>query len=90
MVVVMIVLAIIVEPRLNSFCEVFAAIDRRILPLPQTGIHGSAISLLQTSVKRRINVLQASQMDVVSDFMNQDILGGIRIAGIAEQIFFTA
>ena len=89
-VMVVIVLAIVIKPGLNPFGKIFVVIDGSILPFPQAGVHRFAITFLQAFVEGWIDILQASQMNVVRDFVDQDAFGRIRIAVISEQVLFAA
>ena len=89
-IVVVVVLAVVVEPGLHSLGEVFVMVGRRVLALPATGRHRSVVSFFQPAVEGRIDVDHAAQMNVVRELVNQDVLGRIRIAGIAEQVLLAA
>ena len=90
MIVVMVVLAVVVEPRLHALGKILVMVHARILALPQAGLHRGVVRGSQPSVERRVHVVHAAQVDVVSDLVDQDVLRRIRIAGVAQQILFAA
>jgi hypothetical protein len=51
-IVVVVVLAVVVEPRLDAFREVLVVVDRRVLARPTARLHGGVVRLPQPSVER--------------------------------------
>lgn len=89
-IVVMIILAVVVEPRLNPLREVFVVIHAGVFSFPKTSFHGLLIRRLQPSVEGRVDIHQSSQMDIVREFMNEDAFGGVRVTWIGKKILFAA
>ena len=73
--ITVVVLAIVVEPGLHSLGKVLMAIHAGVFAFPQPGRHRRLVGRLQPIVKCWIDIHHSSQMDVVSDFVNQDALG---------------
>ena len=90
MIVIVIRLAIVVEPGLHAFGEVLVSIDRCVLRFPQSGGHRTVVGFSQAGVEAIIDVDHAAQMNIVRELMNQDVLGGVRIAGIGEHVLLGA
>ena len=86
----MVVLAVVVEPRLHRFREILVVIHARVFALPQAGLHRSVEGGLEPRVEGRVHICETAQMDVVRELVDENALGGVRIAGIAEQIFLSA
>ena len=85
---VLVVDAVIVEPRLDAFGKVFVVVGRSILPLPQTLGHGGLVSCLESKVKGRVNLQHTTQVDIVRELMDKDILGSVRVARERQHILF--
>jgi hypothetical protein len=83
MVVVVIVLAVVVEPRLHALGEIFAVVDAGVFAFPQTLLHGRVVGLPDTDVEGGIDVVQSAQVDVVGELVDQDVFLLIGISGIA-------
>ena len=60
-IVVVVVLAVVVEPALHAFGEVFVMVDRSVLALPKPGFHGRVVSLFDTSIEAGVDVGHATQ-----------------------------
>ena len=89
-VVVVIILAVVVEPRLHAFGEVFVVVDAGVFAFPQPVLHGRVVGLFDTVVEGGIHVVQSAQMNVVGELVNENIFLLIRIARIAEHVFLGA
>ena len=79
MVVVMIILAVGVEPTLDPFGEIFMVVDCGILARPQPLTHGVLIGIFDSTIKSGIKIGHSSQMHAVGKLMHQDVLGGVGI-----------
>ena len=89
-IVVVVILAVVVEPGLDAFGEILVVVHRRIFALPQPGGHGFPVGRFQARIKGWIDVDETSQMNVVREFVDQDALGRVRVAVISQQVFLAA
>ena len=87
MVVVVVVDAVVVEPRLHALREILVMVDARILAFPQAGLHRGGVGGLQSRVEARVHIQQAAQMDVVRELVDEDALLLIRVAGKSQHVF---
>ena len=87
-IVVVVVLAVVVEPRLDALGEILVVIHARVFALPEAGFHRAVVSLLEAHVERGVHVDHAAQVHVVREFVDQNVLRRVRVAGIGEQVFF--
>ena len=70
MIVIVVGLAVVVEPRLHAFGKILVVVHARVHTLPKACGHCRCVSLLQAFVERLINIHQAPQMDVMREFVN--------------------
>ena len=61
-----------------------------ILAPPEAGLHRGVVGLLEPRVERGIDVREPPQVDVVGELVDQDVLGGVGVAGIAEHVLLPA
>ena len=59
-------------------------ICRRVFAVPQSRFHGGIVGGFQSSIKRRIDIHESSQMDIVSKLVNENAFFLIGIAQISE------
>ena len=90
MIVVVVWFAVVVEPGLDALGEVLGMIFRCVFVLPQTGMHSSFIRLLQAIVECLIDDDHPTQMDVVCEFVDENVFGRVGIAVQGEQILLAA
>ena len=83
-IVVVIVFAIVAEPRLSSFGEVFEVVGSGVFVFPEAFGHGVLIGFLEAVIEGGVDVGHSSQVDVVGEFMDHDGFGGIGVAGEGE------
>ena len=83
-VVVVVVFAIVVEPGLDTFSEVFGVGDAGVLPCPETFFEGLFPDLSESLVEVKINSIQAAKMKSVGKLMNEDVFLVVRIPFEAE------
>ena len=90
MVVVMIVLAVGIEPALNAFGEILVVVDRGIFARPQALTHRVLVGLFDTTIKSGIQIGHPSQMHTVGKLMHQNVLGGVGVALVAKKVLLPA
>ena len=84
----MIVLPVVIKPGLHTFGEVLMVIHAGVFAFPQPFLHGGIISCLDPAIEGWIDIDHSPQVDIVRQFVNENILCRIRIPGIAQQILF--
>ena len=71
MVVVVIVFAIVVEPRLHAFGKILVVVDAAVLALPEASRHRCFVGRFQPGIESRVHVQHPAQMNVVGQLMDQ-------------------
>ena len=56
--------------------------------MPQPGFHCRIVSCLQSSIECGVNIDQPAQMDVMSEFVDQNAFSFIRVADVSQYVFF--
>ena len=90
MVVVVVRLAVVVEPGLHALREVLILVGRGVLALPQPLGGGLLEGRLPAGVEGLVHPHHPAQVDVVGELVDQDVLGRVGIAGIGQHVFLSA
>ncbi len=90
MVVVVVVLAIVIEPALHPLGEVFVVIHGGVGAPPQPSGERGVMRGLDPRVEGGVDIAQAAQVNVMSELVDQNALRGVRIAGVGQQVLFGA
>ena len=88
MVVVVIFLPVVIKPGLHTFGEVLVVVNAGVFAFPQTLLHRGIISCLDPAIEGWVDIDHSPQMNIVRQFVNENILCRIRVPGIAQQILF--
>ncbi len=61
-----------------------------VFVFPEAGGHGFVVGGFEAGVEGGIDVGHAAEVDGVGEFVDEDVFGGVGVAGVGEEVFFSA
>ena len=90
MVMVKIILAVGAKPRLHPLRPVLVMVASRIFAFPEFLFHGGVISGFKSLIEGGIRFRKPHAVNSMGEFMDEDVLGGVGIFWIKQQILLSA
>lgn len=82
-----VVFAVVVEPGLDGFGPVFLGVGGGVGAFPEVAAGGVLEGLGEAGVEGGVETGEAHGVDGVGEFVDENVFGGVGVAGEAEQIF---
>ncbi len=89
-VVVVIGIAVVVEPALHALGEVFVMVHAGVFALPKARLHRGVVAGLHALIEGGIDIDNAAQVNVVRQLVDEDVFRAVGIAIVSEEVFLRA
>jgi hypothetical protein len=89
-IVIVVVFAVVVEPGLHAFGEILGVIYGGVFGFPEPLLHRPLVYGLEPVVEGLVHLDHPAQMNVVGEFVNQDVFLVIRVTLVGEHVFLRA